>query len=262
MTVNLPGKEWDYQVLQAMIGAMRWPRGDVELIALRPEFPGDPNQDYDAQYNEANFREYSGGHFRRITMRVRKQTFAEYIREKPPGTPHAFLALDCSYYLRREVEQLHEEDLARREQPGEEPRMSAVDSFIYASAVFPSLPGEYKLPWSSGSLVVENTRGVVQVPVKGWWGMVVAHFQYVHNEPRTDSTKLLGCLLLVLLTCCLDWSPTVTAVSLIYFMRVSILQHLIPEDQWEPTDRTEQRITQTMTGAGKSYCHENNYVDN
>jgi len=31
-----------------MTAALAWPRGDVELIALRPEFPGDPNQDYDA----------------------------------------------------------------------------------------------------------------------------------------------------------------------------------------------------------------------
>ncbi len=94
---------------------MLWPRGDIELIALRPEFPGDPNQDYDAQYNEANFRDYSGGHFRKIRMTVRKQTFAQYILEKPPGIHHAFLALDCSYYLRKEVEELHEQDLARRD---------------------------------------------------------------------------------------------------------------------------------------------------
>jgi len=46
--------------------------------------------------------------------------------------------------------------------------MSASDSFIYASAIFPSLPGEYKLPWSSGSLVVENTGGMVPISVPGW----------------------------------------------------------------------------------------------
>lgn len=91
------------------------------MIALRPEFPGDPNQDYDAQYNEANFRDYFGGHFRRILMRVRKQTFGQYIQTKPSGVHHAFLALDCSYYLRKEVEELHEHDRSRFEWRGVEP---------------------------------------------------------------------------------------------------------------------------------------------
>jgi len=77
---KLPGKEWTYQILQAMTAAMLWPRGDVKLVALRPEFPGDKNQDYDAQYNEANFRDYTGGHFRQISMEVWKLTFAQYIR--------------------------------------------------------------------------------------------------------------------------------------------------------------------------------------
>jgi len=275
-----------------MTGAMQWPREDVELVALRPEFPGDPNQDYDAQYNEANFRDYSGGHFRQISMEVRKQTFAEYIREKPPGVPHAFLALDCTYYLRKEVEELHEEDRARRELRGQGqytlPRMSAKDSFIYASAVFPSLPGEYKLPWSSGSLVVENSRSLRTIPVEGWrpdrtafyaalplllslvpptldpyiqphlgivrearetfqkvpiWGLLIpvaAHtipqcwglvhswvltrLQEVHDQPRRDPAKILGCIIVALLTCWQEWSPIVSAVALVYLMRVQILQ--------------------------------------
>lgn len=101
--------------------------------------------------------------------------------------------------------------------------MSANDSFIYASAVFPSLPGEYKLPWSSGSLVVENTKGMRRMPPLGWWGFltskVITHLQYVHSEPRRNP-HLLHCLLLVLLTCCLNWSPTITAVLTLYLMRV------------------------------------------
>jgi len=286
LTTHLPGKEWNFPILQAVTGAMQWPQTDVELVALRPEFPGDPNQDYDAQYNAANFRDYSGGHFRRISMKVKKQTFAEFIRERPPGVHHTFLALDCTYYLRKEVEELHKQDRERSGR-GEEPRMSPSDSFIYASAVFPSLPGEYKLPWSSGTLVVENTRGSNPVPVSGWrpgptaflaalplalslaplfpesdwayrtpflgivgsilevcrqipiwnrllpvmfhtipqcWGLihseVMTRLQYVHGEPRKVPAKIVGCLLLVILTCWQHLSPTVTMLFAIYLMRV------------------------------------------
>ncbi len=163
--------------------------------------------------------------------------------------------------------------------------MSAADSFIYASAVFPSLPGEYKLPWSSGTLVVENTGGMAPIPVPGWrpaptaflaalplalslvppslleedsylgelcrkiplwarllpvvahtipqcWGLVhseaVTRLQYVHSEPRRDTTNFWACFLLVFLTCSLDWSPIITVAVVIYLMRIQILQHLVP----------------------------------
>jgi hypothetical protein len=68
------------------------------------------------------------------------------------------LALDCTYYLRQDVEELRSEETEMRK------ILLPTDTFIYAAAVFPSLPGEYKLPWASGTLTVEN-----RVERNGWF---------------------------------------------------------------------------------------------
>ncbi len=113
--------------------------------------------------------------------------------------------------------------------------MSATDSFIYASAVFPSLPGEYKLPWSSGSLVVENTGCMVPIPEPEW---------------RPAPTAFLAALPLVLspVACFLMgddpflgeacrkipiWAHLLPVVFYAFFQCWGLTHSKVPEVQWE-----------------------------
>jgi len=101
--------------------------------------------------------------------------------------PTAYLLLDVTYYLR--------ETFTNAQKHG---WLSDRDTAHYASATFHTMPGEYTLPWCSGTVVVENRLHRVK------YGPLLS----------TDYIKY------------------------------------------------PQRITQSMTGAGKSYTHENNYIDN
>jgi hypothetical protein len=50
--------------------AINWPRTPVHLVALRPEFPDNPDFAFDRNYNLLNNGEFKGGFFRTVTMEV------------------------------------------------------------------------------------------------------------------------------------------------------------------------------------------------
>ncbi len=118
--------------------------------------------------------------------------------------------------------------------------MSAADSFVYASAVFPSLPGEYKLPWSSGSLVVENTGTMVSIPVSEWrpgpTAFLAALLLALNLVPlflmENDSDLGEACRKIPI------WALPLPAVSGLLLMLVTCWQywHFVPEVQWESAE--------------------------
>lgn len=119
---------------------------------------------------------------------------------------------DVTYYLK-----------GLKRTPGVDER----DMVFYSSAIFPSIPGRYKLPWKCGTLYVDNSYDEETVSYR--WGFSDQYVRFL-GQPRPFTAPLMRAIY--------NWIEP-------------------PKISGKP-----QTIRQIMTGAGKIYQHDNAYVDN